>query len=110
MLELENMNAVYRQFFPSAPPARTVCGVQLSFGLKVEIEWSFLLYQRTTEIRRLRYSQILERQRLIHFEPTKTAKSSGAEIDIPITVPLEVVLARARSLAKIKPAPAGMPS
>ena len=38
MLELENMNAVYRQFFPSAPPARTVCGVQLSFGLKVEIE------------------------------------------------------------------------
>jgi 2-iminobutanoate/2-iminopropanoate deaminase len=38
MLELENMNTVYRTFFPSAPPARTVCGVQLSFGLKVEIE------------------------------------------------------------------------
>ena len=38
MLEFENMNAVYRQFFPKAPPARTTCGVQLSFGLKVEIE------------------------------------------------------------------------
>jgi len=38
MLEFENMNGVYRQFFPKDPPARTTCGVQLSFGLKVEIE------------------------------------------------------------------------
>jgi 2-iminobutanoate/2-iminopropanoate deaminase len=38
MLEFENMNAVYREFFPTDPPARTTCGVQLSFGLKVEIE------------------------------------------------------------------------
>ncbi len=78
-------------------------------GLMVQcyLDLSFLLYQRTTEIRRLRYSQILERERLIHFEPTKTAKSSGAEIDIPITASLETVLARARSLAKIKPGPGG---
>jgi 2-iminobutanoate/2-iminopropanoate deaminase len=38
MLEFENMNAVYRQFFPKDPPARTTCGVQMSFGMKVEIE------------------------------------------------------------------------
>jgi 2-iminobutanoate/2-iminopropanoate deaminase len=38
MLEFENMNAVYRQFFAKDPPARTTCGVQLSAGLKVEIE------------------------------------------------------------------------
>lgn len=38
MLEFENMNAVYRDFFPKDPPARTTCGVQLSGGLKVEIE------------------------------------------------------------------------
>ena len=38
MLEFENMNAVYRQFFPKAPPARTTCGVQLSAGMKIEIE------------------------------------------------------------------------
>jgi 2-iminobutanoate/2-iminopropanoate deaminase len=38
MLEFENMNSVYREFFPTDPPARTTCGVQLSFGLKVEIE------------------------------------------------------------------------
>ncbi len=38
MLEYDNMNAVYREFFPVDPPARTTCGVQLSGGNKVEIE------------------------------------------------------------------------
>ena len=28
MLEFENMNAVYRKFFPKDPPARTTCGAQ----------------------------------------------------------------------------------
>ena len=38
MLEWDNMNRVYREFFPADPPARTTCGVQLAGGLKVEIE------------------------------------------------------------------------
>ena len=38
MLEFENMNAVYREFFPNDPPARSTCGVQLSAGMKIEIE------------------------------------------------------------------------
>jgi 2-iminobutanoate/2-iminopropanoate deaminase len=38
MLLFDNMNDVYREFFPVNPPARTTCGVQLSSGLKVEIE------------------------------------------------------------------------
>ena len=38
LLEFDNMNAVYRQFFPQDPPARTTCGVQLSAGMKIEIE------------------------------------------------------------------------
>ena len=38
MLEYENMNAVYREFFPTDPPARTVCGAGLIGGHKVEIE------------------------------------------------------------------------
>jgi 2-iminobutanoate/2-iminopropanoate deaminase len=38
MLEFDNMNAVYRQFFPKDAPARTTCGVQLSAGMKIEIE------------------------------------------------------------------------
>jgi 2-iminobutanoate/2-iminopropanoate deaminase len=38
MLEWDNMNRVYREFFPADPPARTTCGVQLAGGLKVEVE------------------------------------------------------------------------
>ena len=38
MLEFENMNRVFREFFPDDPPARTTCGVQLSLGFKIEIE------------------------------------------------------------------------
>jgi 2-iminobutanoate/2-iminopropanoate deaminase len=38
MLEYENMNSVYREFFTTDPPARTVCGVQLIGGHKVEIK------------------------------------------------------------------------
>jgi len=38
MLEYENMNSVYREFFPIDPPARTVCGVKLIGGHKIEIE------------------------------------------------------------------------
>jgi len=38
MLEFQNVNDVFQKFFPTNPPARTVCGAQLSFGFKVEIE------------------------------------------------------------------------
>jgi 2-iminobutanoate/2-iminopropanoate deaminase len=38
MLEYENMNSVYREFFSIDPPARTVCGVKLIGGHKIEIE------------------------------------------------------------------------
>jgi 2-iminobutanoate/2-iminopropanoate deaminase len=38
MLEYNNMNEVYREFFPVDPPARTACGARLSGGSKVEIE------------------------------------------------------------------------
>lgn len=38
MLEFQNVHDVVRKFFPESPPAVTVCGAQLSFGFKVEIE------------------------------------------------------------------------
>lgn len=38
MLEYDNMNTVYREFFPLDPPARTVCGAKLIGGHKVEID------------------------------------------------------------------------
>ena len=56
MLECENMNSVYREFFPVDPPARTVCGAGLIGGHKVEIEFCladavFLLYQKGRDSR-----------------------------------------------------------
>jgi integrase len=62
---------------------------------------SFLLYQRTTDVRMLRWSQV--QGGVIHFAPTKTLKSSGKEVDIPITPAIQAVLDRAKSLAKIQP-------
>jgi 2-iminobutanoate/2-iminopropanoate deaminase len=38
MLEYDNMNSVYREFFPVDPPTRTICGAELIGGHKVEIE------------------------------------------------------------------------
>ena len=38
MREYQNMNSVYREFFPVDPPARTVCGAGLIGAHKVEIE------------------------------------------------------------------------
>ena len=38
LLEFDNMNRVYKEFFQNEPPARTTCGVQLAFGFKIEIE------------------------------------------------------------------------
>jgi 2-iminobutanoate/2-iminopropanoate deaminase len=38
MLEYNNMNEVYREFFPVDPPARTVCGAKLTGGSKIEID------------------------------------------------------------------------
>ena len=37
-IEYDALNRVYREFFPKDPPARTTCGVQLSAGMKIEIE------------------------------------------------------------------------
>lgn len=78
---------------------------RLSGMLQCYLDLSFLLHQRTTDVRTIRWSQM--RDGVIHFKPTKTAKSSGAAVDIPITPEIAAVLDRARSLAKIKPLPGG---
>jgi 2-iminobutanoate/2-iminopropanoate deaminase len=36
--DYDDMNRVWREFFPADPPARTVCALQLSNGNGVEIE------------------------------------------------------------------------
>lgn len=69
------------------------------------LDLSFLLYQRATDARLLRWSQI--RDGVIHFQPSKTAKTSRAEVDIPITPEITAVLERARALCKVQPGPGG---
>jgi len=59
---------------------------------------SFLLYQRTTDVRLLRRSQAASG--IVHFEPSKTINSSGAEVDVPITPAIQAVLDRAAALSK----------
>jgi integrase len=59
---------------------------------------SFLLYQRTTDVRQLRRSQV--KDGVIHFAPSKTLRSSGKEVDIPITPAIQGVLERAAELSK----------
>lgn len=38
MVEFENMNRAYREFFPQEPPARTTVACQLGWGVRVEID------------------------------------------------------------------------
>ena len=38
LLEQDDMNGAYQPFFPSAPPARTVCGARINNGMKVQID------------------------------------------------------------------------
>jgi len=38
MVEFENMNRAYREFFPKEPPARTTVACQLGWGVRVEID------------------------------------------------------------------------
>jgi 2-iminobutanoate/2-iminopropanoate deaminase len=42
MLEAQNMNEIYADFFADSPPARTVCGACLPDGVKVIIECTAL--------------------------------------------------------------------
>lgn len=70
---------------------------QLNPMMQCYHELSFLLYQRTTDVRLLQWSQI--KDGTIHFQPTKTAKSSGKEVSVPITPSIQSTLEHARTLA-----------
>jgi integrase len=59
---------------------------------------SFLLYQRTTDVRLLKRAQI--NNGVIHFTTSKTERSSGAEVDIPITPEIQAVIDRAAGISK----------
>lgn len=60
----------------------------------------FLLYQRGTEVRLLRWDQVTEEG--IAFKPTKTERSTGAKVFIPMTDAIRSVLERAKAIRKMR--------
>ncbi len=78
---------------------------KLSDVMQCYHDLSFLLYQRTTDVRLLKHSQI--GKDVIHFKPSKTMRSSGLEVDVPITPEIQAVLDRAAKLAKVQAGPGG---
>lgn len=66
------------------------------------VDLCFLLYQRTTEIRLLKWSQIDMQAGMIFFTPTKTERSSGASVAVPISPAVKAVLERSRQVGTVK--------
>ena len=66
--------------------------------MRCYLDLSFLLYQRSTDARVLERRHIGDK--LILVAPTKTRKSSGAEIEIPMTPELRAVIDRAAEISK----------
>jgi integrase len=70
--------------------------------MQVYVDLLYLTGQRGNDIRLLRWSQVDEASGVIHFQPSKTAKSSGAKVEVPITPPIAEVLERAKTMARAK--------
>ncbi len=64
------------------------------------VDLCYLLYQRTTDVRLLKWSQV--GQEFIEFIPTKTEHSSGSRVAIPLSASLRDVLTRAAAAGSPK--------
>lgn len=64
------------------------------------VDLCYLFYQRTTEIRLLKWSDVTGDSML--FQPTKTEKSSGAKVAVPITPAARAALEQAKAAGKIR--------
>ena len=90
--------AVYDALLTGADGKRTPTGPML----QCYVDLCYLLYQRATEVRLLKWDQV--DKTVIHFKPTKTEKTSGATVDVPITASIRAVLERAREIGVVKSA------
>lgn len=70
----------------------------LSPMMRVYHRLSFLVGQRTTDVRTLLRSQI--KDGMIHFKPSKTASSSGAEVKVRITQAIQAELDAAAAITR----------
>jgi integrase len=64
------------------------------------MDLSYLLYQRGTDIRLLRRDQVTDEG--IAFKPSKTERSSGRQVKVPLSEDAKAVLARAQGLGKVR--------
>jgi integrase len=70
--------------------------------LQVFVDLLYLTGQRGQDIRLLRWTQVDEAAGVIRFKPSKTATSSGARVDVPITEAIAAVLKQARAVSRSK--------
>lgn len=75
------------------------CRAQMEPMMQCYHDLSFLLLQRTTDVRHLERRQIVH-DTAIHFTPSKTAGSSGASVSVTITPDIRAVLDRAADLSR----------
>jgi integrase len=66
------------------------------------LDLTYLLFQRTTDVRLLRRDQIDEEKGLMYFKPTKTEKTSGATVNVQMGPAILHVLSRLKGLAKMR--------
>lgn len=66
--------------------------------MRCYMDLSFLLYQRSTDARILERRHVDDKHVIV--APTKTRKSSGVEIEVPVTPELQAVLDRAAGISK----------
>lgn len=66
--------------------------------MQIYLDLLYLLYQRGTDVRLLKWQQVSKQG--IYFKPSKTERTSGKEIIVPMTPLIREVLERARTLRK----------
>lgn len=64
------------------------------------VDLCYLTGQRSTDIRSLQWSQLVDG--IILFKPSKTARRTAAKVEVPITAAIQAVLDRARTLGTVK--------
>lgn len=68
--------------------------------LQCYMDLCYLMYQRSTEIRLLKKNRIDLAKMQIEFTPTKTERSSGASVIVPISEAIAEVIRRAMNFSK----------
>ncbi|RSK75884.1 integrase [Pandoraea apista] len=66
------------------------------------VDLCYLTMQRSTDVRNLMWADVDREAKVIHFQPSKTADSTGEAVDWPITPEIDAVLERARTFGKVK--------